>query len=84
MTSQGHARPDDEPGRPAKQDGQSMAYQLTPLGISVSAQLRAHPMHAYEMFPTLVEWHADRIVKVRRGHESSLGPGGSTGRDAGA
>ena len=44
-----------------------MAYQLTSLGISVLALLRAHPMHGYEMFQTLVERHADRIVKVRPG-----------------
>jgi hypothetical protein len=37
MTMRGHARPDDEPGWPAKLDGQSMAYQLTSLGISVLA-----------------------------------------------
>jgi DNA-binding PadR family transcriptional regulator len=67
MTMRGHARPNDEPGRPAKQDGQSMAYQLTSLGISVLALLRARPMHGYEMFQTLVERHADRFVKVRPG-----------------
>jgi DNA-binding PadR family transcriptional regulator len=44
-----------------------MAYQLTSLGISVLALLRVHPMHGYEMFQTLVERHADRIVKVRPG-----------------
>jgi DNA-binding PadR family transcriptional regulator len=44
-----------------------MAYQLTSLGISVLALLKAHPMHGYEMFQTLVERHADRIVKVRPG-----------------
>ena len=44
-----------------------MAYQLTSLGISVLALLRGHPMHGYEMFQTLVERHADRIVKVRPG-----------------
>jgi hypothetical protein len=62
-----------------------MAYQVTPRGISVSALLRAHPMHDYEMFQTLVERHADRIVKVprrlrdhRRGLGSSPGAGGST------
>jgi DNA-binding PadR family transcriptional regulator len=44
-----------------------MAYQLTSLGISVLALLKAHPMHGYEMFQTLVERHADRIVKVRAG-----------------
>jgi DNA-binding PadR family transcriptional regulator len=44
-----------------------MAYQLTSLGISVLALLRAHRMHGYEMFQTLVERHADRIVKVRPG-----------------
>ncbi len=67
MTTRGHARPDDAPGRPAEQDGQAMAYQLTSLGISVLALLRARPMHGYEMFQTLVERHADRIVKVRPG-----------------
>src|ERR1700752_4426934 len=44
-----------------------MAYQLTSLGISVLALLRERPMHGYEMFQTLVERHADRIVKVRPG-----------------
>src|SRR6202044_734364 len=67
MTTRGHARPNDEPGRPAKLDGQSMAYQLNSLGISVLALLRGRPMHGYEMFQTLVERHADRIVKVRPG-----------------
>src|SRR3984957_20612199 len=67
MTMRVHARPNDEPGRPAELDGQSMAYQLTSLGISVLALLRARPMHGYEMFQTLVERHADRIVKVRPG-----------------
>ncbi|BBX45787.1 PadR family transcriptional regulator [Mycobacterium cookii] len=67
MTTRGHVPPDDEPGRPARHDGQSMAYQLTALGISVLALLRARPMHGYEMFQTLVERHADRIVKVRPG-----------------
>jgi len=54
MTTRGHARPDDEPGRPAEQDGQSMAYQLTSMGISVLALLRTHSMHGYKMFQTLV------------------------------
>jgi DNA-binding PadR family transcriptional regulator len=67
MTMRRHAGPNDEPGRPAKLDGQSMAYQLTSLGISVLALLRGRPMHGYEMFQTLVERHADRIVKVRPG-----------------
>src|ERR1700749_1529825 len=44
-----------------------MAYQLTSLGISVLAVLRERPMHGYEMFQTLVQRHADRIVKVRPG-----------------
>jgi DNA-binding PadR family transcriptional regulator len=44
-----------------------MAYQLTALGISVLALLRGRPMHGYEMVQTLVERHADRIVKVRPG-----------------
>jgi DNA-binding PadR family transcriptional regulator len=44
-----------------------MAYQLTSLGISVLALLRERPMHGYEMFQTLVERNADRIVKVRPG-----------------
>jgi len=44
-----------------------MAYQLTSLGIAVLALLKARPMHGYEMFQTLVERHADRIVKVRPG-----------------
>jgi PadR family transcriptional regulator len=44
-----------------------MTYQLSSLGISVLALLRARPMHGYEMFRTLVERHADRIVKVRPG-----------------
>lgn len=67
MTTRGHARPDDAPGRPANHNGQSMAYQLTSLGISVLALLRARPMHGYEMFQTLIQRHADRIVKVRPG-----------------
>jgi DNA-binding PadR family transcriptional regulator len=67
MTMRGHAQPNDEPGRPAKLDGQSMAYQLSSLGISVLALLRARPMHGYEMYQTLVERHADRILKVRPG-----------------
>src|ERR1700728_1625946 len=67
MTMRGHAQPNDEPGRPAELDGQSMAYQLTSLGISALALLRARPMHGYEMYQTLVERHADRIVKVRPG-----------------
>lgn len=44
-----------------------MAYQLTPLGISVLALLRERPMHGYEMFQTLVRRHADRLMKVRPG-----------------
>ena len=44
-----------------------MAYQLTSLGISVLALLRERPMLGYEMFQTLVERNADRIVKVRPG-----------------
>ena len=44
-----------------------MAYQLTSMGISVLALLRERPMHGYEMFRTLVQRHADRIVKVRLG-----------------
>jgi DNA-binding PadR family transcriptional regulator len=44
-----------------------MAYQLTSMGISVLALLRERPMHGYEMFRTLVQRHADRIVKVRPG-----------------
>src|SRR6201994_2480467 len=44
-----------------------MAYQLTALGISVLGLLRGRPMHGYEMFQTLVERHADRIVKIRPG-----------------
>jgi DNA-binding PadR family transcriptional regulator len=44
-----------------------MAYQLTSLGISVLALLKARSMHGYEMLQTLVEHHADRIVKVRPG-----------------
>jgi hypothetical protein len=44
-----------------------MADELTPLGVSVPAPLRAQPMHGYEMFQTLVERHADHIVKVRPG-----------------
>ncbi|MFZ3302969.1 MAG: PadR family transcriptional regulator [Mycobacterium sp.] len=44
-----------------------MAYQLTSLGISVLALLKTRPMHGYEMLQTLVERHADRIVKVRPG-----------------
>jgi DNA-binding PadR family transcriptional regulator len=44
-----------------------MAYQLTSLGIAVLALLRERPMHGYEVFQTLVQRHADRIVKVRPG-----------------
>jgi len=44
-----------------------LSYQLTSLGISVLALLRGRSMHGYEMFQTLVERHADRIVKVRPG-----------------
>jgi DNA-binding PadR family transcriptional regulator len=44
-----------------------MPYQLTSLGISVLALLRERPMHGYEMFQTLVQRQADRIVKVRPG-----------------
>ncbi|WIM89841.1 PadR family transcriptional regulator [Candidatus Mycobacterium wuenschmannii] len=44
-----------------------MAYLLNSLGISVLSLLRARPMHGYEMVQTLVERHADRIVKVRPG-----------------
>ena len=43
-----------------------MAYQLTTLGSSVLALFRARK-HGNEMFQTLVERHADRIVKVRPG-----------------
>src|SRR5271165_3713666 len=63
----GRAQPDEEPVQPANPDGWSMAYQLTSLGISVLALLRERPMHGYEMFQTLVQRHADRIVKVRPG-----------------
>lgn len=34
MTVRGRSRVDDQPGRPVKPTGQSMAYQLTALGIS--------------------------------------------------
>jgi DNA-binding PadR family transcriptional regulator len=44
-----------------------MAYQLTSLGIPVLALLRERPMHGYEMFQTLIQRHADCIVKVRPG-----------------
>lgn len=44
-----------------------MAYQLTPLGISVLALLKERPMHGYEMFQTLAARHEDRILKVRPG-----------------
>jgi DNA-binding PadR family transcriptional regulator len=44
-----------------------MAYQLTSMGVSVLALLRERPMHGYEVFQTLVQRHADRIVKVRAG-----------------
>src|ERR1700722_566725 len=67
MTMRVHARPNDEPGRPAELDGQSMAHQLTSLSVSVLALLRERPMHGYEMFQTLIQRHADRIVKVRPG-----------------
>ena len=67
LTMRRSAEPDEEPVQPAKLGGWSMAYQLTSLGISVLALLRERPMHGYEMFQTLVERHADRIVKVRPG-----------------
>lgn len=44
-----------------------MPYRLTPLGVAVLALLRDRPMHGYEMFQTLVERRADRIVKIRPG-----------------
>jgi DNA-binding PadR family transcriptional regulator len=44
-----------------------MPHQLTSLGISMLALLRERPMHGYEMFQTLVQRQADRIVKVRPG-----------------
>jgi DNA-binding PadR family transcriptional regulator len=44
-----------------------MTYQLTPLGMSVLALLRERPMHGYEMFQTLIQRHADHIVKIRPG-----------------
>lgn len=44
-----------------------MAYQLTPLGISVLALLTARPMHSCEMVQILVERHADLVVRVRAG-----------------
>jgi DNA-binding PadR family transcriptional regulator len=44
-----------------------MTYQLTSMGISVLALLRERPMHGYEMVQTLVQRHADHIVKVRPG-----------------
>ena len=67
LTTRGSAEPDEEPVQPAKLGGWSMAYQLTSLGISVLALLRERPMHGYEMFQTLIQRHADRIVKVRPG-----------------
>ncbi len=66
-TKRAARRSDEEPVRPAKLDGWSMAYQLTSLGISVLALLRERPMHGYEMFQTLVQRRADCIVKVRPG-----------------
>lgn len=44
-----------------------MRDRLTPLGVAVLALLRDRPMHGYEMFQTLVDRRADRIVKVRPG-----------------
>jgi DNA-binding PadR family transcriptional regulator len=44
-----------------------MSYRLTPLGVAVLALLRERPMHGYEMFQTLVDRQAERIVKVRPG-----------------
>ncbi|WP_375488990.1 PadR family transcriptional regulator [uncultured Mycobacterium sp.] len=44
-----------------------MPYRLTPLGVAVLALLRDRPMHGYQMFQTLVDRQADRIVKVRPG-----------------
>lgn len=67
MTMRARSRLDDKPVRPANLNGQWMAYQLTSLGIALLALLRARPMHGYEMFQTLLQRHADRIVKVRPG-----------------
>jgi DNA-binding PadR family transcriptional regulator len=67
VTMRGRAQPDEAPVQPAKLDGWSMTYQLTSLGISVLALLRERPMHGYEMAQTLVQRHADHIVKVRPG-----------------
>lgn len=44
-----------------------MAYQPTSLGVVVLALLQERPMHGYEMFQTLVQRQADRIVKLRPG-----------------
>jgi hypothetical protein len=44
-----------------------MAYQLTSLGISVLALLRAHPVHGYEMFQTLdagVQARQQRVAQL--------------------
>jgi DNA-binding PadR family transcriptional regulator len=43
-----------------------MPYR-SPLGVAVLALLRDRPMHGYQMFQTLVDRQADRIVKVRPG-----------------
>jgi DNA-binding PadR family transcriptional regulator len=59
--------PNEAQAQPATLDGWSMAYQLTSLGIPVLALLRERPMHGYEMFQTLIQRHADCIVKVRPG-----------------
>ena len=41
--------------------------ELTPLAISVLALLNEEPMHAYEMYQTLLKRHNHWIVKVRPG-----------------
>ena len=53
MRMRGHARPNDEPGRPAKLDGQSMGYLLTSLGISVLAVLQATTQAELSWFEAL-------------------------------
>jgi DNA-binding PadR family transcriptional regulator len=46
---------------------ESVAANLTPLGISVLALLVERPMHPYEMYRLLLERHEDRRVKIRPG-----------------
>jgi DNA-binding PadR family transcriptional regulator len=44
-----------------------MSTLVPPLGLSVLALLAERPMHAYEMYQTLIQRAEDRLVKVRPG-----------------